>query len=129
MVIAVAYVSLPASTVLNPERLLMPRIECTPGRRISQSTSRTLPPFCASTIAVFTLVVVLPSWGRALVMRMIFGGEPREERRMEVRSARYDSAIPDFGRAWAINPTLDFVADLPTSIFCCVPLVSKGRLR
>src|SRR3954469_6309543 len=99
MVIAVAYVSLPASTVLNPDRLLMPRIECTPGRRISQSTSKTLPPFCARTMAVFTLVVVLPSCGRALVMRITLGGEPRDESRIDVLRARYDSAIPDFGRA------------------------------
>ena len=41
---------------------------------MSQSTSSTFPPFCARTIAVFTLVVVLPSWGRALVIKMILGG-------------------------------------------------------
>src|SRR3954467_3861418 len=99
MMIAAADVSPPASTVLNPERLLIPKMEWTPGRRISQSTSSTLPPFCASTMAVFTLVVVLPSCGRALVMRMTLGGEPRDESRIDVLRARYDSAIPDFGRA------------------------------
>src|SRR3954469_20848796 len=99
MMVALADVSPPARTVLSPDRLLIPRMECTPGRRMSQSTSKTLPPFCARTIAVFTLVVVLPSCGRALVMRMILGGEPSDESRIDVLRARYDSAIPDFGRA------------------------------
>src|SRR3954469_2700369 len=108
MMVALADVSPPARTVLNPERLLIPKMECTPGRRISQSTSKTLPPFCARTIAVLTLVVVLPSCGSALVIRMTLGGEPSDDNKMEVRRARYDSAIPDFGLACAIKPTCAF---------------------
>ena len=38
------------------------------------STSSTRTPFCASTMAVFMLVVVLPSCGRALVMSLMILG-------------------------------------------------------
>src|SRR5579884_2295325 len=69
------------------------------GRRRSASTNSTRAPFCASTTAVLMLVVVLPSCGSALVTRMTFGGAPVEERRMEVRSARYDSTMSDRGRS------------------------------
>src|SRR3954471_10170039 len=96
-----------------------------PGRRISQSTNSTFPPFCARTIAVLTLVVVLPSCGRALVIKMTFGGEPSDDNKIDVRSARYDSAIPDFGRACAINPTFDFDGVLPVKDFCWDPFASK----
>src|SRR5437667_11650881 len=96
---------------------------------MSQSTSRTLPPFWARTMAVFTLVVVLPSWGRALVIKMILGGAPNDDNRIEVRKARYDSAIPDLGRACAINPTFDFEGALPVSDFCCDPFASRLRSR
>src|ERR1700690_954552 len=51
------------------------------------------------------LVVVLPSWGRALVTMMTLGGAPRLESRSEVRKARYDSAICDCGRAWVTSST------------------------
>ena len=51
------------------------------------------------------LVVVLPSCGRALVTIMTFGGAPRLERRSEVRRARYDSAICDWGRIWVTVST------------------------
>ena len=58
------------------------------GRRISASIKRTRTPFCARTMAVLMLVVVFPSWGKALVMRMILGGAPSEESSRDVRRAR-----------------------------------------
>src|ERR1035441_10806767 len=70
-----------------------------PGRRRSASISRTRLPRCAKTKAEFALIVVFPSCGNALVMRITLGGAPNEERRIEVRSARYASAASDFGRA------------------------------
>src|SRR5271170_2871596 len=72
--------------------------------------SRTRTPFCASTIAVLMLVVVLPSCGRALVTMMTFGGAPRLESSNEVRSARYDSAICDWGRAMVTVSTTSLEA-------------------
>ena len=45
-------------------------------------------PFCASTTAVLMLVVVLPSRGNALVIRMVLGGAPTEVSN-DVRRARY----------------------------------------
>src|SRR6202158_5582012 len=56
------------------------------------------------------LVVVLPSCGRALVTIMTLGGAPRLESRSEVRSARYDSAICDWGRIWVTVSTTSFDA-------------------
>src|ERR1035441_9367917 len=74
-----------------------------PGRRRSASRSRTRLPRCAKTKAEFALIVVFPSCGDALVMRIILGGAPNEERRIEVRSARYASEASDFGRTYAIS--------------------------
>src|SRR5258708_26562071 len=71
---------------------------------------RTRTPFCASTMAVLMLVVVLPSCGRALVTMMTLGGAPRFDRRSEVRSARYDSAICDWGRIWVTVSTASLEA-------------------
>ena len=62
--------------------------------------SKTRLPRCANTRAEFALMVVFPSCGKALVTRITFGGAPNEERRIEVRSARYASAASDFGRAY-----------------------------
>src|SRR4029077_5123050 len=45
----------------------------------------------------FMLVVVLPSWGSALVTMMTLGGAPKFDSSREVRKARYDSAICDCG--------------------------------
>src|SRR5450755_670746 len=56
-------------------------------------------------MAVLMLVVVLPSWGRALVTMITLGGAPRFDSRSEVRSARYDSAICDCGRLCVTNST------------------------
>src|SRR5580700_7041743 len=78
------------------------------GRRKSQSISRTRTPFWANTTAQLMLVVLLPSWGRALVTIMTLGGAPRWERRRDVRRARYDSAICDCGRACVISSTASF---------------------
>src|SRR6202035_6135039 len=75
------------------------------GRRRSPSISRTRVPFWASTIAELTLVVVLPSSGSALVMRITFGGPPGNVRSSEVRNARYDSAICDRGRDFVTSAT------------------------
>src|SRR5690349_17066507 len=78
------------------------------GRRRSASIRRTRVPFCARTTAVLMLVVVLPSRGRALVTKIVFGGAPREVRSKEVRKARYDSAICDCGRECVTNSTGSF---------------------
>src|SRR6266404_3360668 len=78
------------------------------GRRISASTSNTFPPFCANTIAVLMLVVVLPSWGNALVTMITLGADPIDDNNIEVRKARYDSATSDFGRACASRLMLVF---------------------
>jgi hypothetical protein len=59
-------------------------------------------------MAVLMLVVVLPSCGRALVTMMTLGGAPRLESRSEVRSARYDSAICDWGRTCVTVSTASF---------------------
>src|SRR5450432_81874 len=81
--------AVPVRTLLRPlrgpGRL---RFLWTLGRRMSASMRSTRTPFWARTIAVLMLVVVLPSWGRALVTRMILGGAPREDKRSEVRRAR-----------------------------------------
>src|SRR5437660_9168003 len=71
---------------------------------------RTRTPFCASTMDVLVLVVVLPSCGRALVTIITLGGAPRLESRSEVRSARYDSAICDCGRTWVTVSTTSLEA-------------------
>src|SRR5208282_114523 len=108
VVMVCCMVALPVSTLLRPLRGPMPRVLWTLGRRKSASTSRTRTPFCASTMAVLMLVVVLPSWGRALVTMMTLGGAPRLESKSEVRSARYDSAICDCGRTWVTVSTASF---------------------
>src|ERR1019366_2465484 len=74
-----------------------------PGRRRSASRSRTRLPRCAKTKAELALTVVFPSCGNALVTRITLGGAPKEERRIEVRSARYASAASDFGRTYVIR--------------------------
>src|SRR5580698_3554796 len=51
------------------------------------------------------LVVVLPSWGRALVTIITLGGAPRFDSSSEVRRARYDSAIWDCGRTCVTSST------------------------
>ncbi len=45
-------------------------------------------PFAPAQLLQLRLVVVLPSWGRALVIRMTLGGPPREVSSREVRKAR-----------------------------------------
>src|SRR6185295_2403282 len=59
---------------------------------------RTDEPSCASDIAVFTTVVVLPSPGRPLVNRMVLGGLPAADNRTEVRTTRYASDTDDESR-------------------------------
>src|SRR6202162_3590324 len=92
--------STPLMTVLRPPRGFIPKIFSMPGRRRSASTRRTRLPRCANTSAEFALIVVFPSWGRALVTRTTFGGAPNADKRIEVRSARYASADSDFGREY-----------------------------
>src|SRR5579863_7961898 len=87
-VMACFRVVLPVSTLLSPLRGPIPSVLWMLGRLRSQSTSRTRTPFCASTTAQLMLVVLLPSWGRALVTMMTLGGAPRWESRSEVRRAR-----------------------------------------
>src|SRR6185312_12586302 len=99
---------LPVKTVLRPVRLRSLNVWWMVGRRISPSTSNTLPPFCASTMAVLMLVVVLPSCGSALVTIMILGAAPIEDSKIEVLNARYDSATSDFGRACESKATVVF---------------------
>ena len=119
-VIACCKVALPVSMLLRPLRGPMPRALWTPGRRKSASIKRTFTPFCASTIEQLILVVVFPSCGSALVMRIIFGGAPSEESKREVRSARYDSAIWDCGRDFVTNST-DSFEDATISRFSFLP--------
>src|ERR1035441_3751174 len=90
--------------VLRPPRDRKPNSLSMPGRRRSASISNTRLPRCAKTSAEFALIVVFPSCGKALVMSITLGGAPNEERRIEVRSARYASAASDFGRAYVISP-------------------------
>src|SRR4051812_42574260 len=101
-------VLLPVRMVLNPERFRNLNVWWMLGRRISASTRSTFPPFCASTIAVLMLVVVLPSCGKALVTIITLGAEPIEDSNIDVRRARYDSATSDLGRAWARRLILVF---------------------
>ena len=77
-----------SKTLLRPLRGPMPRVLWMLGRRRSASMSRTRIPFCARTTAQLMLVVVLPSWGSALVTIITLGGAPRLESSSEVRSAR-----------------------------------------
>src|ERR1035438_4751288 len=90
----------PVIRVLRPPRGLMPNSFPTLGRRRSASTSKTRLPRCANTRAEFVLMVVFPSCGIALVTRITFGGAPNDERRIDVRSARYASAASECGRAY-----------------------------
>src|ERR1700694_578013 len=91
----------PTRTALSPAPKSIPRLLEMLGRRRSASTSRTRLPSCASTIAELMLVVVLPSSGSGLVNKINWGGVSGIERRIEVRRARYDSAIAEFGREYA----------------------------
>ncbi len=50
---------------------------------------KTRAPFWARTIAVLMLVVVFPSWGRALVIRITFGGPPRSAKGRYKRAVRF----------------------------------------
>ena len=93
----------PLMSVLRPPRDRKPNSLSMPGRRRSASTSNTRPPRCAKTNAEFALIVVLPSCGTALVTSITLGGEPNEERRIEVRSDRYASAASDLGRAYVMR--------------------------
>src|SRR5208282_6819639 len=123
IVIVCCRVALPVSTLLRPLRGPIPRVLWTLGRRKSASTRRTRTPFCASTIAVLMLVVVLPSCGRALVTMMTLGGAPRLESRSEVRRARYDSAICDWGRTWVTVTTTSLEAAVKARRLPCGPLL------
>src|SRR6266550_5472309 len=91
----------PARTVVSPAQDAMPRILETDGRRRSASTNSTRLPSCAITIAELMLVVVFPSSGTGLVTNINLGGASGKERRIEVLSARYASAISEFGRVYA----------------------------
>src|SRR5579872_70233 len=87
--------SVPASKLLRPSEALRPKMSWMHGLRMSASTNRTFLPCWASTIAEFTLVVVFPSPGNGLVNKMVFGGAPNDDSRIDVRKLRYDSAICD----------------------------------
>src|SRR6185369_14682714 len=69
---------------LRPTALLRSKIECSRGRRISQSITKTLTPVCARLIAVFMAVVVLPSEGTLEVIKRVLGGFPAVDKRMDV---------------------------------------------
>src|SRR4029077_5263896 len=96
--------STPLKIVLSPPDAFNPSALLMPGLLRSASTRRTRLPFWARTTAEFMLTVVLPSWGKALVTKTTFGGAPKEESRIDVRNARYDSAISDCGRRCVTGP-------------------------
>src|SRR5262245_21295817 len=73
----------------------MPSTLWTAGLRRSQSIMRTDAPNCDKEIAVFTTVVVLPSPGCPLVIRIVLGGLSADDRRTEVRRTRYASATDE----------------------------------
>src|ERR1700730_7266046 len=83
----------PARTVVSPSVDAIPRVLEIDGSLRSASTNSTRFPSCASTIAQFILVVVFPSCGNGLVISINLGGASGKERRIDVRSARYASAI------------------------------------
>src|SRR6476659_7770984 len=108
----------PVRMLLNPIRGPIPKVLWILGRRRSASISNTRVPFCANTVAVLMLVVVLPSCGKALVMRIVLGGAPSEVKSKDVRKARYDSDICDCGRAIVISSTasLDAATESPVGL-------------
>jgi len=91
----------PARTVVSPAPDAMPRVLEIDGRRRSASTSSTRLPSCTITIAELILVVVFPSCGSGLVININLGGASGKESRIEVRRARYASAISEFGHVYA----------------------------
>src|SRR6266550_2379154 len=91
----------PAKTVVSPGPGSMPRALEIDGRRRSASTNSPRLPSGAITIAELMLVVVFPSCGSGLVTNINLGGASGKERRIEVLSARYASAISEFGRVYA----------------------------
>src|SRR5437762_12138982 len=93
---AVTFAS-PARTLLKPMMLEARRRRWIDGRRKSASISSARLPCCAREIAMFTLVTVLPAFGRALVTKIVIGGAAELDSKLEVRSARYDSANADCG--------------------------------
>src|ERR1700693_6647280 len=120
----------PLIRVLRPPRDLMPNSFPTAGRRRSASTSKTRLPRCANTRDEFALMVVFPSCGIALVTRITFGGAPNEERRIDVRSARYASAASDCGRAYVIrvgDSAFSITADTVFSRLRKLPLLESCR--
>src|SRR5215471_7065795 len=73
-----------------------PNTLCTLGLRMSASMIKTSAPNCASDIAVFTTVVVLPSPGWPLVTSSVFGGLPAADNRTDVLRALYASAADEW---------------------------------
>src|SRR5579863_4805628 len=86
-----------ATNELRPEAHLRFRFLLRLGRRMSASTKSTRAPCCARAAAQLRLVVVLPSAGKALVMRMTLVEASAFIKRIEVRKERYASATCEFG--------------------------------
>ena len=74
--------------VLRPSRLFRWKIECSRGRRMSASMTRTFAPVWARLRAAFTAVVVFPSAGMLEVTSRVFGAWPADESNTEVRRWR-----------------------------------------
>src|SRR5581483_7897753 len=75
------------------------------GRRISVSTRATFLPPWASTAAMFTETVDLPSLGWQLVTAIAFDSREVVDKRIDVRNARNDSENGERGSRSSSGPT------------------------
>ncbi|OPZ03544.1 MAG: hypothetical protein BWZ10_03303 [candidate division BRC1 bacterium ADurb.BinA364] len=87
----------PVSTSVNPSERLRPYSLYSWGFFKSASISSVFKPRWAMEIAKLLETVVFPSPGRALVIKMVFGGCPASEYWSDVRRERTCSANADFG--------------------------------
>src|SRR5262249_61280210 len=78
-------------------------------------------PSCAREIAVFTAVVVLPSPGWPLVIRIVFGGFSVDESKTEVRSTLYASATDERESSANNRSALNTALACNESPPCCWP--------
>src|SRR2546429_150341 len=87
----------PSNTLDSPFAFAHLKILCMRGLRISASMRITRAPVCATMTAVLTAVTVLPSPGTALVMTTERVGADPDDKKNDVRTERYDSAMMELG--------------------------------